>query len=68
MNIFVQYGEPYCCLSLSKCVNDKVENNHRRLRRKSKMRVALAQWLANWPPVLLQVPGSIPAAGEENLA
>ena len=29
--------ENHCCLSLSKCVNDKVGYKHRRLRRKSKM-------------------------------
>ena len=28
----------HCCLSLSKCVNDKVDYEHRRLRRKSKMK------------------------------
>ena len=29
--------ENHCCLSLSKCVNDKAEYKHRRLRGKSKM-------------------------------
>ena len=29
--------ENHCCLSLSKCVNDKVEYKYRRLRGKSKM-------------------------------
>ena len=29
--------ENHCCLSLSKCVNDKIEYKHHRLRRKSKM-------------------------------
>ena len=51
-----------CCLltvSHKKFSNEKLCNVQRSV-------VHVAQWLAHWP-LVLEVPGSIPAAGEENL-